>query len=38
MRSVLGNQPESLHNVQRWLALVGARPAVQRGMALPKVG
>jgi GST-like protein len=38
MRSVLGNQLESLHNVQRWLALVGARPAVQRGMALPKVG
>ncbi|GJI91504.1 glutathione S-transferase family protein [Duganella hordei] len=38
MRPVLGNQLESLHNVQRWLALVGARPAVQRGMALPKVG
>jgi GST-like protein len=38
MQPVLGSQLESLHNVQRWLALVGARPAVQRGMALPKVG
>jgi GST-like protein len=38
MRPVLGSQLESLHNVQRWLALVGARPAVQRGMALPKAG
>lgn len=24
-------------NVRRWLAAVGARPAVQRGMAIPKV-
>ena len=38
MQPLLGSQLESLHNVQRWLALMGARPAVQRGMALPKVG
>jgi GST-like protein len=38
MQAVLGGQLESKHNIQRWLALMGERPAVQRGMALPKVG
>ncbi len=29
---------DELGNVRRWLDRVGARPAVQRGMAVPKVG
>ena len=38
MQAVLGSQMAALHNLQRWMALMAARPAVQRGMALPKVG
>ena len=29
---------EDFPNVKRWFDLIGARPAVQRGMAIPKVG
>ncbi len=29
---------EDFPNVKRWFDLIGARPAVQRGMAVPKVG
>ena len=32
-----GVSVEGLDHVQRWLAAVGARPAVQRGRAVPKV-
>jgi len=37
MQSVLGEQLAAKHNLQRWMAMMAARPAVQRGMALPKV-
>jgi GST-like protein len=33
---VLGERLAALPNLQRWLKLVGDRPAVQRGMAVPK--
>jgi GST-like protein len=33
---VLGERLASLPNFQRWLTVVGERPAVQRGMAVPK--
>jgi GST-like protein len=33
---VLGERLAALPNFQRWLKLVGDRPAVQRGMAVPK--
>jgi len=29
---------EDFSNVKRWFDLIGARPAVQRGMAVPKIG
>jgi len=38
MQAVLGEQLAASHNIQRWMAAMAARPAVQRGMALPKVG
>lgn len=34
---VLGPRMETKPALRRWLALVGARPAVQRGMAIPAV-
>ncbi|MFS2004171.1 glutathione S-transferase family protein [Duganella sp. CT11-25] len=37
MKSALGAQLAAKHHVQRWMAMMAARPAVQRGMALPKV-
>ena len=37
LKSALGTQIETSPALQRWLTLVGERPAVQRGMALPKV-
>jgi GST-like protein len=37
MKPALGGQLAAKHNVQRWMAMMAARPAVQRGMALPKV-
>ncbi len=37
LKPALGDKLDSKPHVRRWLELVGARPAVQRGMALPKV-
>lgn len=37
LKGALGAQLEASPALQRWLTLVGERPAVQRGMALPKV-
>ncbi|MBV7535842.1 glutathione S-transferase N-terminal domain-containing protein [Duganella sp. sic0402] len=37
MQPVLGEQLARKPQLQRWLKMIGARPAVQRGMALPKV-
>ena len=37
MQAVLGGPLAASHNIQRWMAAMAARPAVQRGMALPKV-
>jgi GST-like protein len=37
MQKALGEQMASKHNLQRWMTLMAARPAVQRGMALPKL-
>ena len=37
LKPALGDKLESKHNVRRWMDMMGARPAVQRGMALPKV-
>jgi len=37
MQVALGGQIAARHNIQRWMKLIAARPAVQRGMALPKV-
>lgn len=37
LNGALGAQLEASPALQRWLTLVGERPAVQRGMALPKV-
>lgn len=37
MQAVLGEQLAASHNIQRWMKAMAARPAVQRGMALPKV-
>jgi len=37
LKGALGTQIETSPALQRWLTLVGERPAVQRGMALPKV-
>lgn len=37
LKGALGAQLEASPALQRWLTLVGKRPAVQRGMALPKV-
>jgi GST-like protein len=34
--SWVGADVEGLANVQRWLAAIGARPAVQRGLAVPR--
>jgi GST-like protein len=36
-KSMMPEKIASLGGVQRWLDRVGARPAVQRGMAIPKV-
>jgi len=36
-QSMMPEKIGELANVQRWLDRVGARPAVQRGMAIPKV-
>jgi GST-like protein len=36
MRPVLAEAAGPLPSVERWLADIGARPAVQRGMAVPK--
>ena len=38
MQAALGESLAASHNIQRWMAAMAARPAVQRGMALPKVG
>jgi GST-like protein len=37
LKDVLADSLAAKPNFQRWLAEVGARPAVQRGMAVPKV-
>jgi GST-like protein len=37
MKDVLAESHASKPNIRRWLDTVGARPAVQRGMAVPKV-
>jgi len=37
LKPVLGEKLDSKPHLKRWLDLIGARPAVQRGMALPKV-
>lgn len=37
LKPALGDQLDSKPHLKRWLDLIGARPAVQRGMALPKV-
>lgn len=37
LKDTLAGKPENRTAVHRWLATVGARPAVQRGMLVPKV-
>jgi GST-like protein len=37
MKDVLAESHATKPNIKRWLEAVGARPAVQRGMAVPKV-
>lgn len=37
LKPALGEKLDSKPHLKRWLDLVGARPAVQRGMALPKI-
>jgi GST-like protein len=37
MKPVLGDAALGLHATERWMAEVGARPAVQKGMAVPKI-
>jgi GST-like protein len=37
LKPALGDKLDSKPHLLRWLKLIGARPAVQRGMALPKV-
>jgi GST-like protein len=37
LKPALGDKLDSKPNLRRWLDMIGARPAVQRGMALPKV-
>ncbi|MRX08230.1 glutathione S-transferase family protein [Pseudoduganella sp. FT25W] len=37
LKPALGDKLETKPHLQRWLNMIGARPAVQRGMALPKV-
>jgi len=37
MKPVLGDKLDNMAGLQRWLKMIGSRPAVQRGMALPKV-
>jgi GST-like protein len=37
MQQALGQQMAARHNIQRWMTMMAARPAVQRGMALPKL-
>jgi GST-like protein len=37
MQQALGQQLAASHNIQRWMTLMAARPAVQRGMLLPKL-
>jgi GST-like protein len=37
LKPALGDKLDSKPDLRRWLDMIGARPAVQRGMALPKV-
>jgi GST-like protein len=37
LKPALGDKLETKPHLQRWLNMIGSRPAVQRGMALPKV-
>nr|WP_315252354.1 glutathione binding-like protein [uncultured Duganella sp.] len=37
LKPALGEKLDSKPHLKRWLDLIGARPAVQRGMALPKI-
>jgi len=37
LKPALGEKLDSKPNLRRWMELMAARPAVQRGMALPKV-
>ena len=37
LKPALGDKLDSKPHLQRWLKMIGSRPAVQRGMALPKV-
>jgi len=38
LKPALGDKLASKPHLQRWMALMAERPAVQRGMALPKLG
>lgn len=37
LKPALGDKLDSKPHLQRWLKMIGSRPAVERGMALPKV-